>query len=161
MGPRALSYNKLLFLLFLFLLVFFLLLPLQSSSLSPFRQKFSPVKTLEEGTTTEKWEFDSVLMEFVFFKKIGNLRQNILFWNVPQNGEILAAEEKALPSHDFVSSLRHSFRHWFMDQRMIMSGWFSFNLQLSLILPSTNDGERGGDGRLWPIIKWQKRVSTK
>jgi hypothetical protein len=53
-GPRALFYNELLFLLFLFLLIFFLLLPFKSSSLALFSQKFSPVKTLEGTTTTEK-----------------------------------------------------------------------------------------------------------
>ncbi len=86
-GPRALFYNKLLFLLFLSFFWFFSFsLTLKSSSLTLFRQKNSPVKTLEgTTTTTEKWEFDSVLMEICFlkfFKKQGICDRIFFFENM-------------------------------------------------------------------------------
>lgn len=78
-------------------------LPLKSSSLALFSQKFSPVKTLEGTTTTEKWEFDSVLMEFVFLQKTGKFVTEYSFLKTcSTKWRNLATKEKGLPSHDFV-----------------------------------------------------------
>ncbi len=71
-------------------------------------------------------------------------------------------QRKGLPSHDFVPACDIPFLidswingwSWAVDFRSTCNFRWFFHRPMM-------DGERGGDGRMWPIIEWQKRVSTK